>query len=291
MGLALAAPWYAAITARLGGEYWQQALGYHVLARIARPLEGHSSCLGPLYWPLQIGARLATLAPLVVLGMGRAGARRVLEAADRRLLWSWLLVSLVLFSGAATKYHPYVLLFLPPLAVFAALGFAAFLAGEISRPGAVRVLVAAVACLVWAQTSPLRRAAEQIACALARGATPPGAGVLAAGGFLGASVLAAVILGRVLGRRSGDVRSPVWRRALAAIVLVPAAAGALAPQLRRGSEWQRMARCIETLEDRRIEAHAPRAPIDDLYLDLLAARGVDVRRDVVPAATPSPRAP
>jgi 4-amino-4-deoxy-L-arabinose transferase-like glycosyltransferase len=48
LGSAIAAPWYAFMTMAHGIYYWRQAMSYHVLARIARPLEGHYDPLGYL---------------------------------------------------------------------------------------------------------------------------------------------------------------------------------------------------------------------------------------------------
>lgn len=277
LGLLLAAPWFAAISARLGRAYWDQALGYHVLARMKGPLEGHASSLGPLYWPLQIVVRLAAFTPLAALGMSRRATSGALDAAGRRFLWSWLLVPFGLFSLSATTYHTYLLLFLLPLVVFAALGLDLWLAAGPTRAWLGWTIAAAIGAVVWAQTRPLQMAAEDVARALRGGAAPaPGEAVSLAA--FAALVVALGLAAAALARGFDEARRRrVARWSLGALVLLPAFLMAWEPVGSGGAEWIALRRSVLRQGCREVVFAGGETPVNRMNLALLEARGVTVR--------------
>jgi len=132
--LAVAAPWYAAVTVATEGEWLRGFLLVHNLGRLSAPMEGHSG--SPLfYYPavLLIGSfpwssgwiPAARHAWTTARGTGR-------EARGSRLLAAWIAAWVVPFSLAATKLPGYVWPAYPALACLTGL----FLADWIRRTDA-----------------------------------------------------------------------------------------------------------------------------------------------------------
>ncbi len=122
---AIAAPWYFAAYERLGHEFIEGFFGAQILARGTRVLLGHGGGLGSYLPVVLLGACPITAAALPGWWMAFAGnppARRRLSAERRLALLSGLtvVVTLALFTVAATKLPHYVLPAFPFLAILAA---------------------------------------------------------------------------------------------------------------------------------------------------------------------------
>jgi 4-amino-4-deoxy-L-arabinose transferase-like glycosyltransferase len=240
IGAAIAAPWHLYMTATLGPSYWTQALGYHVLSRTWTPLEGHSSSLGVFYWPHQILVRLGPFFPFLLVGLSREGTKTELGDGARRFLACWVLVPLFAFTIVATKFHPYVLLFLVPLVVFAALGIHATWRGAVRPAVAGALLPASLSCLVWSVSLTLQRHLESVVAALDSGHLPPGPDLAPVVTFaLGSG--AAIALGGFAARvtREGTRRARISRASVVA-ALLPALVLALVPLARGHGSWREL---------------------------------------------------
>ena len=124
--LLLVLPWFAAITLRSGGSFFEQALGHDMLEKVASSQEAHGAPPGyylllfwVTFWP---GSVLAGLAAPAVWR-----ARR--EPATQFLL-AWLIPSWLVFEAVITKLPHYVLPLYPAIAVL--------IAGVIERGGLVK---------------------------------------------------------------------------------------------------------------------------------------------------------
>lgn len=123
VALAVAAPWYLAVTARTDGAWLREFLLVHNVGRFAAPMEGHSG--SPLfYYPLVI---LVGLFPWsmasALIGFRAVAAVRTSSAATpgMRLVATWLAAWIVPFSLAGTKLPGYVWPAYPALACAAGL--------------------------------------------------------------------------------------------------------------------------------------------------------------------------
>jgi len=278
LGVLVAAPWFVAITLRLGRTYWDEALGYHVVSRMKGALEGHPSALGPFYWPMQVVVRLASFTPLLAVGVTRRAAGMLGGAAERRLLWSWLLVPLALFSLAATTYHPYLFLFLLPLVVFVALGLETWLAGGAGRAALAWAMVTAVACVAWAQTRPLQMALEDVAAAV-RALRPPAAGAAwLTDGFAALVLVLGMAAWAVARRLPAAAHARLVPRALLVLVFLPALAFAFQPLVSGRADWIGARRSVLDLGCRAVAFEGEDTPASRMNLALLEARGVAVAR-------------
>jgi 4-amino-4-deoxy-L-arabinose transferase-like glycosyltransferase len=117
VALAVAGPWYAAVTWRTDGEWLRQFLGVHNLERALRPLEGHG---GPWWYYLVVLA--AGFFPWsIVAAVTAAHAIRALwreaEAPALRFVAAWVVVWVGAFSVAGTKLPGYVWPVYPALAI------------------------------------------------------------------------------------------------------------------------------------------------------------------------------
>jgi len=240
LGAAVAAPWHLYMTAKLGTAYWTRALGYHVLSRTLMPLEGHTSSLGVFYWPHQILVRLGPFVPFLLLGLSGEATKAELGEGARRFLLCWVLVPLFAFTIVATKFHPYVLLFLVPLAVFAALGIHATLRGAVRPVVSGALLPASLSCLVWSVSLTLQRHLESVAAALGRAHAPPAPDLwpvvtfaLAAGAAMAAGGFAARAI------RAGTRRAWISRASVGA-ALLPALVLAILPIARGHGSWREL---------------------------------------------------
>ena len=120
--LAVTIPWAWAAWARTGGEFFEIAVGHHVIKRASSSLESHR---GPIvyYLPVLLVSTLP-MSAVVLMGLRRAWCRK--NHAPERLLWFWILPGLVVFSLVKTKLPHYVAPLTPALALMAGLWWTAF---------------------------------------------------------------------------------------------------------------------------------------------------------------------
>jgi 4-amino-4-deoxy-L-arabinose transferase-like glycosyltransferase len=240
LGVAVAAPWHLFITVKLGSPYWSEALGYHVFSRVATALEGHSSSLGVLYWPHQIILRLGVFFPFVLLGLSRRAAESVLGNEARRFLLCWFFVPFGAFTLVATKFYPYLLLFLLPLVVFAALGIRMVLRGLVSPSLAGRLAAGSVACLLWSESPALHRNLESIASSASQGRFPSPAELGPVAAFALATS-AALVLAGLAASALPEPRRRAWLNiTLAVAVAAPALVLAVSPVVRGHASWREL---------------------------------------------------
>lgn len=111
--LAVAAPWYIAVSIRTAGAWPEGFFFVHNLHRFAAPMENHVG--GVLYHPLTMLAGFFPWSCWLPLAMVLAGWRiwsRSLPSATRAatmLIMAWLVIWVATFSAAATKLPNYVL--------------------------------------------------------------------------------------------------------------------------------------------------------------------------------------
>lgn len=116
--LAVAAPWYAAVTARTDGQWLREFVLVHNVSRFAAPMEGHSGST-LFYYPLVI---LVGLFPWsmasALVGWHAVTAVRATGPASpgMRLAVAWLAAWILPFSIAGTKLPGYVWPAYPALA-------------------------------------------------------------------------------------------------------------------------------------------------------------------------------
>jgi 4-amino-4-deoxy-L-arabinose transferase-like glycosyltransferase len=111
--LAVAAPWYIAVSVRTAGEWPEGFFFVHNLHRFAAPMENHVG--GVLYHPLTMLAGFFPWSCWLPFAMGLATWRiwtRSLPGGTRAatmLILAWLVIWVATFSAAATKLPNYVL--------------------------------------------------------------------------------------------------------------------------------------------------------------------------------------
>ncbi len=119
--LAVAAPWYTAVTLATDGQWLLGFLGTHNVHRFLHPMEGHS---GPIfYYVLAIMAGFfpgSCFLPVAVVQAVRDTRRNLPLAESQALLLCWLGAYLVFFSLAATKLPNYIAPCYPALALLTA---------------------------------------------------------------------------------------------------------------------------------------------------------------------------
>jgi 4-amino-4-deoxy-L-arabinose transferase-like glycosyltransferase len=116
--VAVAAPWYAAVTARTEGEWLREFFLVHNVGRFAAPMEGHSGS-ALFYYPLVILVGLFpwSMASALVGWHAVAAVRTTGPATPgMRLVFAWLAAWIVPFSVAGTKLPGYVWPAYPALA-------------------------------------------------------------------------------------------------------------------------------------------------------------------------------
>lgn len=142
--LLVAGPWYAYMIFRTEGEFFLDFFVRHNIQRFLSPMQGHQ---GPLWYYVPV--LLAAFLPWSVFFPQAVPAKM-----DRT--WAWFLglwagVPFVFFSLAGTKLPHYILPIFPPLAVWVAVRWTAWLSAETEqRPRLVvplLVLVGATALL------------------------------------------------------------------------------------------------------------------------------------------------
>ncbi|NCY17849.1 MAG: hypothetical protein EBX39_14050, partial [Actinobacteria bacterium] len=132
--VAVAAPWYALVTARTAGGWPRGFFLIHNVERFARPLEGHSG--GILYYP---GVLCVGLFPWsIVLAAVLVHAAGILRARDderRRgmlLVACWAATWIGVFSCAGTKLPGYVWPAYPALAIATGVYFEDWARGRVA---------------------------------------------------------------------------------------------------------------------------------------------------------------
>jgi 4-amino-4-deoxy-L-arabinose transferase-like glycosyltransferase len=128
--VAVAAPWYAAVTIRTDGEWLRSFLLVHNLGRFIAPMEGHAG--SPLvYFPavILLGTFPWSMASALVAGHAARAAR---DAVGMRLAVCWIAAWVVPLSLSGTKLPGYVWPIYPAVAIAAG----HFLADWIRRPAA-----------------------------------------------------------------------------------------------------------------------------------------------------------
>ncbi|HZQ12254.1 MAG TPA: glycosyltransferase family 39 protein [Pseudolabrys sp.] len=114
--LVLVLPWFAAIVAKSGGDFFSEAVGHDMLAKVASGQEAHGAPPGyylllffVTFWP---GAVLASLAaPRIWQARREPGAQ---------FLLAWLVPSWAVFEAVVTKLPHYVLPLYPAIAILIA---------------------------------------------------------------------------------------------------------------------------------------------------------------------------
>jgi 4-amino-4-deoxy-L-arabinose transferase-like glycosyltransferase len=250
---AVALPWHAFMIHSHGAAYWDQAFGYHVLERTLRPLEGHASPLGVLYWPLEAIYHLGPLAPFAVLGLR---SWMPAEPALRRVALCWLAVPALAVCLVATRNDTYFLMFVLPVVFFAAVGLQLLLERRIPPRRAAATAAFVLVALCWKLVEPLRQAVEALAGEVRAAALPGAPGLLAVAGLIALS-LALLALARGRHGRALVVS------ALGAVVLSPihGCARLVRPEtpewhgVRRALDAQHTGRTLDLAGDASHKAH------------------------------------
>jgi 4-amino-4-deoxy-L-arabinose transferase-like glycosyltransferase len=106
----------------MGGELFRVFLGHHVFARALSPMESHGGNF-LLYLPYYPAVIIAGFFPWTVFLPGAFSAiigKRIGIAGARNILLSWIFVTVILMTLAATKLPHYVLFVWPAMAVMVA---------------------------------------------------------------------------------------------------------------------------------------------------------------------------
>lgn len=120
--LLCAAPWYAAVSVRLGREYFDRFVVHDLLARSLTGVHGDTGAAG--YYVRQLGYGLFPWVALLpcALFLAPSAADRVGARGDvRTLARLWFAVSFALFSLMVTRFHHYILPAVPAAAVLVGL--------------------------------------------------------------------------------------------------------------------------------------------------------------------------
>jgi 4-amino-4-deoxy-L-arabinose transferase-like glycosyltransferase len=216
--LAIAAPWFVAITLATDGGFGREALGHDFLAKLLAVQEGHGAFPG--YYLLLL---VFTFWPgSLLLGPAVAWAWRERAAAPVRFLVAWVVPFWLVLELVPTKLPHYLLPAYPALALLAARAVLALADGEAPR----RRVIEAIAGGLW------------LVAVLALGAALLLLPLRFGDGLSVAGVIAAAIL-LVFAPRLALVawRSPrlgiAARAALLALLVLPPAIALVAPALDR----------------------------------------------------------
>jgi 4-amino-4-deoxy-L-arabinose transferase-like glycosyltransferase len=146
--LGIVTPWYAAIYAQHGWGYIQQFFIGENLARYANPITTERSLW--FYLPAVFADMLLPWAPLLVVPIIGAWRRRPRSTdpgdAIRRLLWTWIVVIVLVFTFSASKEDLYVFPVIPAAAVLIADTLMATGFGARHRGVATVMVVVALLC-------------------------------------------------------------------------------------------------------------------------------------------------
>jgi len=128
--LAVSLPWFAAITLKSGGAFWEASLGRDMFDKLGEAQESHGAPFGAYalavwvtFWPASI-----------LLPFGLRHAYRARQEPAMQFCLAWVLPAWLVFEVTETKLIHYVLPLYPALAMLAAAGW---LTGEGRRPGRV----------------------------------------------------------------------------------------------------------------------------------------------------------
>jgi 4-amino-4-deoxy-L-arabinose transferase-like glycosyltransferase len=103
----------------MGGELFRVFFGHHILARAMNPMESHGGNF-LLYLPYYPAIIIAGFFPWIVFLPGAFSAiigKRIGLTGTRNILLSWILVTVILMTLAATKLPHYILFAWPAMAV------------------------------------------------------------------------------------------------------------------------------------------------------------------------------
>jgi hypothetical protein len=236
-GLIIALPWFIAITGKLGFNYWEQALGYHVFSRIGSALETHSSPLGIIYWPHQIVLRLNVFFPFLIFGMFSLRKSKFMDSSGKILLWSWLLIPFTIFTFVSTKFHTYILTFIIPLVIFCAIGVYHYFNSEPSVKTTVFIIITSFSSLIWMQTHSFHRIFEQIILSTRRLTFPELKDILIFFVFILGVFVAYYFLYRYLNNRRKKDYLKIVSICFIYLVLFPAIVKNFEPLIQKGEDW------------------------------------------------------
>jgi 4-amino-4-deoxy-L-arabinose transferase-like glycosyltransferase len=118
-GLAVALPWHLAVYLAHGEVFLAKYIGYHVLERTAKPLEGHVG--GPAYYIYVLFLRFAPWAWLVPVGIVCATREYLADRSRSPALLVAAAFVLLLTTAVKTKLEWYIVPIYPALAVLIAL--------------------------------------------------------------------------------------------------------------------------------------------------------------------------
>lgn len=115
--LAIVVPWNVAILIRSGGEYFNVAVGYHIVQRATQKLEEHGGFPG--YYVVVGGATLLPWSALFPAALASAWSRRR-ETPAAGFLIGWAIGPLIFLELVRTKLIHYYLPAVPALAILTA---------------------------------------------------------------------------------------------------------------------------------------------------------------------------
>lgn len=117
--LAVALPWYAAVTIRTDGDWLRGFILVHNVGRFAAPMEGHSGSL--LYYPVVIACGLYPWSMVLAVMAAHVGCSAVMRRDPQRracqMVACWAATWIGAFSMAGTKLPGYVWPAYPALAI------------------------------------------------------------------------------------------------------------------------------------------------------------------------------
>jgi 4-amino-4-deoxy-L-arabinose transferase-like glycosyltransferase len=144
IALAIAAPWYLAMEARVPGYLQYYFVQRHLLG-FATDTQPHGSQPWWYYVPVVLGGSV----PWILYCSVRDSDRQV-----RILMWCWLLGGLVLLSAAGSKLVTYALPLFPPVAILAASAWNRALSSADAAAAAVLTRRARIHAVMFALVSP-----------------------------------------------------------------------------------------------------------------------------------------
>ncbi len=115
--LAVTLPWVIPTWVRTDGEFFREAVGFHVIERTRMAINHHA---GPIFYYIPVV--ILVMLPFTALALNSALWAAVNRRCDAmRLLWSWFVPGFVMFSLVTTKLPHYIAPLLPALALMAGL--------------------------------------------------------------------------------------------------------------------------------------------------------------------------
>ncbi len=135
-------PWYHAMVATLGAEFWNEMFGHHHWKRLAVGVHGDTGTFE--YYLMQLAIGMFPWAGLVPVALARFMAPRERTPQERARLFvmCWFIVSFALFTLMITKFHHYILPAVPPLAILVAIYLDELLEGKAPRAKAIGLVLA-----------------------------------------------------------------------------------------------------------------------------------------------------